>query len=62
MWIKADFLCTSCDTLFEITSQNALIFEPACTCDNPQTIRINRVDVTELTEHHLDFIGQAHYN
>ena len=62
LWVKYESICTNCDTLFEITSQNALIFEPNCSCSKPHIIRINRYDVTEVTEHHLDSIGKVHYN
>ena len=62
MWTKYDYLCTDCDTLFEITTQNELIYEPKCFCDNPHVIRINRYDVSQITDPHLDSIGQAHYN
>jgi DNA-directed RNA polymerase subunit RPC12/RpoP len=62
LWVKYEYLCTNCDSLFEITSQNPLIFDPTCTCSTPHIIRINRYDVTELTEPHLDNVGTAHYN
>lgn len=62
MWTKYEYLCTDCDTLFEITSMNPLVFVPTCSCDSPHTIQINRYDVTEVTDSHLDSIGQAHYN
>ncbi len=62
MWTKYDYLCTHCDSLLEFTTQLDLIMEPDCSCDNPQMIRINRLDVTQITEPHIDIIGQAHYN
>jgi DNA-directed RNA polymerase subunit RPC12/RpoP len=62
MWIKYEYLCTNCDSLFELTTQNPLVFEPVCSCDSQHIIRINRYNVTELTEPHLDIIGEAHYN
>ena len=49
MWIKYESICTNCDTLFEITSMNPLVNEPACSCSNPHIIRINKYDVTKLT-------------
>lgn len=62
MWIKYDYLCTHCDALLELTTKLDLIMEPDCSCENPQMIRINRHDVTQITENHIDTIGQAHYN
>jgi hypothetical protein len=62
LWVKYESICTNCDSLFEITSMNPLVFEPACSCSDPHVIRINRYDVTELTEPHLDNVGTAHYN
>jgi hypothetical protein len=62
LWVKYESICTNCDSLFEITSMNPLVAEPQCLCGNPHVIRINRYDVTELTEPHLDTIGEAHYN
>ena len=62
MWTKHEYLCTNCDTLFEITTTNSLVIQPNCICDQPHIIRINRYDVTQLTEPHLDSISEAHYN
>jgi hypothetical protein len=62
MWTKHEYICTNCDTLFEITTTNDLVIQPNCICDQPNIIRINRYDVTEVTEHHLDSIGKVHYN
>lgn len=62
LWVKYEYLCTNCDTLFEITSQNPLVFDPQCSCSTPNTIRINRFDVTEVTDSHLDIISETHYN
>jgi hypothetical protein len=62
LWVKYEYLCTNCDTLFEITSMNPLIADPSCTCSSPHTIRINRYDVTDITEPHLDIVSTAHYN
>ena len=61
LWVKYDYICTNCDTLFEITSQNPLVFDPQCSCSMPHVIRINRFDVTEITDPHLDIIGESHY-
>lgn len=61
MWTKYEYVCTNCDSLFEITTVNLLVSTPTCLCENPQTIRINRFDVTEITENHLDIIGESHY-
>jgi len=62
LWVKYESLCTNCDTLFEITSMNPLVNEPVCICSDPHVIRINRYEVTEVTEPHLDIIASAHYN
>ena len=62
MWTKHEYLCTNCDTLFEITTSNDLVIQPNCICSQPHVIRINRYDVTELTEPHLDNVGTVHYN
>ena len=61
LWVKYESLCTNCDSLFEVTSMNPLVNEPQCTCDKPHVIRINRYDVTEVTDFHLDIIGESHY-
>ena len=61
MWTKHEYICTNCDTLFEITTSNDLVNEPSCLCSQPKTIKINRYDVTEVTDHHLDIIGESHY-
>jgi hypothetical protein len=61
LWVKYEYICTNCDTLYEITSMNPLVSQPACTCSIPHIIRINRYDVTEVTDHHLDIIGESHY-
>jgi hypothetical protein len=53
MWVKYESICTNCDTLFEITSQNPLIFEPACSCSNPHVIRINKYDATVSQSNHV---------
>ena len=62
MWTKYDYMCSHCDSLLEFTTQLDLIMEPDCSCENPQMIRINRVNVTELTEAHLDYFHDIHYN
>jgi len=49
MWVKYEFICTNCDSLYEVTSMNALIAEPACLCGYPHIIRINKYDVTDIT-------------
>ena len=62
MWIRYDSLCTNCDSLFQVTTSNALVNEPSCLCGNPKIVRVSREDVTYLTDYHLDFISRAHYN
>jgi len=55
MWTKYDYLCTHCDTLFEITTRSQGIdpYQPDCSCleleGTPMSsgiIRINKHDVT----------------
>lgn len=62
LWVKYESVCTNCDTLFEITSQNPLIFEPNCSCSKPNIIRINKYDVTDITEPELDIVSTCPYN
>jgi hypothetical protein len=62
LWVKYESICTNCDSLFEITSMNPLINEPQCTCSNPHIIRINRYDVTDITEPEVDIVSTCPYN
>ena len=62
LWVKYESICTNCDSLFEITSQNALIFEPNCSCSKPHIIRINKYDVTDITTPELANTSTCPYN
>ena len=62
LWVKYESICTNCDSLFEITSQNPLIFEPVCSCSNPHIIRINKYDVTDITTPELANASACPYN
>ena len=59
MWTKYDYLCTHCDTLFEITTSNQGMdpYQPDCSCHEIEgtpmssgIIKINKQDVTNITE------------
>jgi hypothetical protein len=62
LWVKYESICTTCDSLFEVTSQNALIFEPNCSCSKPNIIRINKYDVAEVTPPELANTSTCPYN
>jgi hypothetical protein len=63
MWTKFDYLCTNCDTLIEITTLHTDIEDPQCVCDEPVIVtRINKQDVTKLTDDHLEFVFPLDYN
>ena len=62
LWVKYEYLCTTCDTLFEITSQNPLIGKLQCTCSKPHIIRINKYDVTDITTPELASTSTCPYN
>ena len=62
MWIKYDYLCTNCDTLLEITTLHQDIEDPYCVCAESSVTRINKFDVTELTDEHLEFVLPLDYN
>ena len=51
MWTKYDYLCTDCDTLIEITTQQEHFFEPECPCNRDRSeskvIKINRQDIDQ---------------
>lgn len=48
MWIKYDYLCTDCDALHEITTQQKVpdCFQPECTCGSANIILIGSADAT----------------
>jgi hypothetical protein len=71
MWTKYDYICTHCDTLFEITTSNQGIdpYDPDCSCleleGTPMSsgiIRINKHDVIEVTPAKLVKINTNPYN
>ena len=71
MWTKYDYICTHCDTLFEITTSNQGIdpYDPDCSCleleGTPMSsgiIRINKHDVIEVTPPKLVKINTNPYN
>ena len=49
-WFKYDYLCTDCDALTEITTlKNLNDYRGWCSCGSANIIRINKLDVTEIT-------------
>jgi hypothetical protein len=48
MWIKYDYLCTDCDALYEITTQQNIpdCFDPQCACGSNNLISIGSSDAT----------------
>jgi hypothetical protein len=62
MWTKYDYLCTNCDSLIEITTLHTDIEDPQCVCAESAITRINKHDVTILTDEHLEFVFPLDYN
>jgi hypothetical protein len=71
MWTKYDYLCTHCDTLFEITTSNQGIdpYDPDCSCleleGTPMAsgiTRINKHDVMKVTPAEVVKINTNPYN
>lgn len=63
MWTKYEYLCTDCDTLIEITTaRNFDLWRPWCGCGSANIIRINKFDVTKVTDSHLDAVFPLSYN
>jgi hypothetical protein len=49
-WTKYEYLCTDCDALTEITTlKNLNDYRGWCSCGSANIIRINKLDVTEIT-------------
>jgi hypothetical protein len=49
-WTKYEYLCTDCDALTEITTlKNLNDHRGWCSCGSANIIRINKLDVTEIT-------------
>jgi ABC-type lipoprotein export system ATPase subunit len=61
-WTKYDYLCINCSTLLEITTTHQDIEDPICVCAEPDITRVNKEDVTKLTDAHLDFVFPLDYN
>ena len=49
-WTKYEYLCTDCDALTEITTlKNLDEYRGWCSCGSANIIRINKLNVTEVT-------------
>ncbi len=49
-WTKYEYLCTDCDALTEITTlKNLDDHRGWCSCGSANIIRINKLNVTEVT-------------
>ena len=49
-WTKYEYLCTDCDALTEITTlKNLDDHRGWCSCGSANIIRINKLNVTEIT-------------
>ena len=49
-WFKYDYLCTDCDALTEVTTvKNLDNYRGWCSCGSANIIRINKLNVTEIT-------------
>jgi hypothetical protein len=49
-WTKYEYLCTDCDALTEITTlKNLDDYRGWCSCGSANIIRINKLNVTEVT-------------
>ncbi len=49
-WFKYEYLCTDCDALTEITTVKKLDdYMGWCSCGSANIIRINKLNVTEIT-------------
>ena len=72
MWTKYDYLCTDCDALYEITTQQTVpdCFEPQCACGSNKIISIGVsdgnapiiTDVTDITPTQVVKIDSNPYN
>ena len=63
MWTKYDYLCTDCDALIEVTTlKNLDEYRSWCPCGSANVTRINKMDVTQLTDNHLEFVFPLDYN
>jgi hypothetical protein len=49
-WTKYEYLCTDCDALTEVTTvKNLDSYRGWCSCGSANIIRINKLNVTEVT-------------
>ena len=49
-WTKYEYLCTDCDALTEVTTvKNLDDYRGWCSCGSANIIRINKLNVTEIT-------------
>jgi|694.fasta_scaffold89727_3 hypothetical protein len=49
-WTKYEYLCTDCDALTEVTTvKNLDNYRGWCSCGSANIIRINKLNVTEIT-------------
>ena len=49
-WTRYEYLCTDCDALTEITTlKNLDEYRGWCSCGSANIIRINKLNVTEIT-------------
>jgi len=72
VWTKYDYLCTDCDALYEITTQQTVpdCFEPQCACGSNKIISIGVsdgnapviYDVTDITPTQVVKIDSNPYN
>jgi hypothetical protein len=63
MWTKYSYICTNCDALIEVTTQDSNTIDPACVCSPSAWVtRVAKEDVTQLTKTHLDFVIPLPYN
>jgi hypothetical protein len=49
-WTRYEYLCTDCDALTEVTTlKNLDEYRGWCSCGSANIIRINKLNVTEVT-------------
>jgi hypothetical protein len=49
-WTRYEYLCTDCDALTEVTTlKNLDDYRGWCSCGSANIIRINKLNVTEVT-------------
>ena len=50
MWTKYSYVCTNCDSLIEVTSQNEPSFDPACTCEFQTFVTLTALESTVMPD------------